>query len=142
LQGAGALAIAPWLPVHAAAIDVADIPTLGAFLAGRTPRWERVHLDLPRLADNGLAVPMKLVVDGPFAPGPDVRSIHLFSEKNPVPQIAIFEFPVAVDRIEVESRIRLAGTQRVVAVATMSDGALFAASAEVVVTIAACLDES
>lgn len=142
LQGAGALAVAPWLPARAAGIDVADIPALGAFLAGRTPRWERVHLDLPRLADNGLTVPMKLVVDGPFAPGPDVRSIHLFSEKNPVPQIAVFEFPVAVDRIEVESRIRLAGSQRVVAVATMSDGALFAASAEVVVTIAACLDES
>jgi len=141
LQSVGALAVARWLPAQAAAIDVADIPTLGAFLAGRTPRWERVQLDLPRLADNGLAVPMKLVVDGPFAPGPDVRSIHLFSEKNPVPQIAVFEFPVTVDRIEIESRIRLAGTQRVVAVATMSDGALFAASAEVVVTLAACLDE-
>ena len=141
LQGAGALAVCPWLPAGAAAINVGDIPALGAFLAGRTPRWERVHLDLPRLADNGLAVPMKLVVDGPFAPGPDVRSIHLFSEKNPVSQIAVFEFPVAVDRIEIESRIRLAGTQRVVAVATMSDGALFAASAEVVVTLAACLDE-
>jgi sulfur-oxidizing protein SoxY len=141
LQGAGALAVCPWLPARAATIDVADIPTLGAFLAGRTPRWERVQLDLPRLADNGLAVPMKLVVNGPFAPSPDVRSIHLFSEKNPVPQIAVFEFPVAVDRIEIESRIRLAGTQRVVAVATMSDGALFAASAEVVVTLGACLDE-
>jgi sulfur-oxidizing protein SoxY len=141
LHSVGALAMSPLLPVPAAA-DVPVIPALAEFLNGRTPAWRRLHLDLPRLADNGLSVSMKVAVDGPFSPGPHVRSIHVFSEKNPVPQIAVLEFPVPSERVEIESRIRLAGSQRVVAVATMSDGALFAASADVHVTLAACLDES
>lgn len=140
LQGGTALALAPWFPVRAAESDVPEIPALKTFLAGRTPRWERMRLDLPALADNGQAVPMKIVVDGPFAPGPYVRVIRLFSQRNPVPEMATFEFPVAVERIEVESRIRLAGTQRIVAVATLSDGALYAVGADVVVTIDACMD--
>ena len=140
LQGGSALALAPWLPARAAERDAVEIPALAAFLAGRTPRWERMRLDLPALADNGQAVPMKIVVEGPFAPGPYVRVIRLFSQRNPVPEMATFEFPVAVERIEVESRIRLAGTQRVVAVATLSDDALYAVGADVVVTIDACMD--
>jgi sulfur-oxidizing protein SoxY len=140
LQVGGALALAPWLPALAAERDVADIPALAAFLAGRVPRWERIRLDLPRLADNGQAVPMKIVVDGPFAPGPYVKAIRLYSQRNPVPEMATFEFPVAVERVEIESRIRLAGTQRIVAVATMTDDALYAAGADVVVTIDACMD--
>ena len=140
LQAGSALALVPWLPARAAESDIAEIPALAAFLAGRSPRWERIRLELPPLADNGQAVPMKIVVAGPFAPGPYVTALRLFSQRNPVPEIASFEFPVAVERVEVESRIRLAGTQRVVAVATLSDGALYAAGAEVVVTIDACMD--
>ena len=140
LQAGGALVLARWLPALAADRDVSDVPALAAFLAGRVPRWERIRLDLPRLADNGQAVPMKVIVDGPFAPGPYVKVIRLFSQRNPVPEMATFEFPVAIERIEVESRIRLAGTQRIVAVATMSDDGLLAAGADVVVTIDACMD--
>jgi sulfur-oxidizing protein SoxY len=140
LQGAGALAIAQWLPARAADRNLPDIPALSAFLAGRSPRWERVRLDLPRLADNGQSVPMKIVVDGPFAPGPHVSAIRVFSEINPVPEMAVFEFPLPLQRVELESRIRLAGTQRIVGLVAMSDGALFAAVTEVVVTMSACLD--
>jgi sulfur-oxidizing protein SoxY len=140
LQGAGALALVPWLPAYAAEAELPDIPALRAFLAGRTPKWERVRLEMPRLADNGQAVPMKIVVDGPFAPGPYVKALRLFSQRNPVPEMATFEFPVAVEQVEVESRVRLAGTQRIVTVATLSDDALYAAGADVVVTIDACMD--
>ena len=140
LQSAAAFALVPWLPANAAADELPEIPALAAFLAGRKPRLARVHLTLPQLADNGQTVPMKVSVDGPFAPGPRVTAINLFSEANPVPEMAVFEFPVAVDRAEVDSRVRLATTQRIVAVATMSDGALYAAAAEVIVTIAGCMD--
>ena len=54
----------------------------------------------------------------------------------------MFHFPVAVTRVEVESRVRMAGSQRVAAVATMADGALYAATADIVVTVSACLDGS
>jgi len=68
------------------------------------------------------------------------KTIGLFSQRNPVPEMAVFKFPVPLERIEIESRVRLAGTQRIVAVATMTDGVLYAAGAEVVVTIDACMD--
>jgi sulfur-oxidizing protein SoxY len=101
---------------------------------------DRVRLDLPRLADNGLAVPMRITVAGPFAPGPHVRAIRLFAEANPVPDMAVFEFPAPAERVEIDSRIRLATTQSVVAIAQMTDGRLYAAAAEVVVTLAGCMD--
>jgi sulfur-oxidizing protein SoxY len=141
LQAGIALAASRVLP-SVAAPALPDIPLLAQLLAGRTPRWERLRLELPALADNGLAVPMKLMMPGPFAPGPTVQAVHLFSEKNPVPDMAVFEFPAPVEKIEIDSRVRLAGSQRVVAVAAMSDASLYAAMAEVVVTIAACLDGS
>jgi len=141
LQGTAALALARALP-SVAATEAPDIPLLAELLAGRAPRWERLRLELPALADNGQTVPLKLAMPGPFAPGPTVQAIHLFSEKNPVPDMAVFEFPVPIEKIEIDSRVRLAGSQKVVAVAVMSDGALYAAAAAVVVTIAACLDGS
>ena len=140
VAGAAVIAIGAFAPLRARAAGLPDIPAMSAWLAGRTPQLARVRLELPRLADNGLAVPMRVVVDGPFAPGPHVRAIRLFSEANPVPEMAVFEFPAPVDRVEIESRIRLATTQSVVAVAEMSDGRLLAASAEVVVTLAGCMD--
>ena len=145
LQGAGAWALASPLLAAAPAVaaqDMPAIPALTSFLAGRSPRWERLRLELPALADNGQAVPMRLTMAGPFAPGAVLKSIHLYSEVNPVPEMAVFEFPSPPPKVEIDSRIRLAGSQRVVAVAVMSDGALFAAVADVVVTIAACLDGS
>ena len=145
LQGAGAWAFAgPLLGAAPAAVaqQMPAIPALTSFLAGRSPRWERLRIELPALADNGQAVPMRLTMAGPFAPGSALKSIHLYSEVNPVPEMAVFEFPSPPPKVEIDSRIRLAGSQRVVAVAVMSDGALFAAVADVVVTIAACLDGS
>jgi sulfur-oxidizing protein SoxY len=140
LQTVAALAVSGVLPATAQETPV--IPALAAFLAGRRPRWERLKLELPQLADNGQSVPMKLTMAGPFAPGSTLQSIHLFSEVNPVPEMAVFEFPSPPARVEIDSRVRLAGAQHLVAVAVMSDGVLYAAVAEVFVTIAGCLDQT
>ncbi len=141
LQGAGAIALATVLP-RAAAQSVPAIPALATLLAGRAPRWERLRMDLPALADNGQAVPLRLSMSGPMAPESSVLAIHLFSEVNPVPDMAVFEFPSPPTKVEIDTRVRLAGSQHVVAVAVMSDGILYAAVAEVVVTFAACFDGS
>jgi len=69
-----------------------------------------------------------------------VRSIRVFAESNPVPDLAVFEFPLPLERIEIDSRIRLATTQHVVAIAEMSDGRMYGAAMEVVVTIAGCME--
>ena len=140
LQGAGALALITCVPARAADNELPTIPALTAFLGRRALRVERVRLELPRIADNGLSVPMRIAVAGPFAPGPFVRKIVLFSETNPVPEMAVFEFPQPVERIEVDARVRLAGTQQIVAVAEMSDGAVYAAATEVIVTLGGCMD--
>ena len=137
VQGAAALAIIGVRPVHAA---LPGIPFLDQWLAGRPPRFERIKLSLPALADNGFAVPMRVSVAGPFAPGPYVKSIRLFSETNPVPDMAVFEFPLPIERTEIESRVRLAGTQQVVAAAEMTDGIVYAVATEVIVTLAGCMD--
>jgi sulfur-oxidizing protein SoxY len=117
-----------------------EVAAYKAFVGARAVRTERLVLDIPRIADNGNLVPVRIALPGPFAPGAEVKSIHLFSQKNPVAQMAVFHFPVPVGRVEVESRVRLAGTQRVAAVATLADGTLYAATADVIVTVSACID--
>jgi len=134
--------LVPWLPARAGEDPLPSIPALTTLLAGRTPRFERLRMQVPPLADNGQAVPLKLTVAGPFAPGPSVDTVHLFSERNPVPDMASFQLPAGLERVEIDTRVRLAGTQRLVAIAVMSDATLYASVAEVVVTLAACLDGS
>ena len=145
LQQAGAIALAAPLATllpAARAQELPSLPALTVLLAGRVPRWERLRIEMPRFADNGQAVPIRLLLPGPFAPAPTLQSIHLFSERNPVADMAVFEFPSPPAKIEVDARVRLAGTQRVLAIAVMSDGGVYAASADVEVTIAGCLDAS
>src|SRR5215472_570189 len=96
-------------------------------------RAGRLSLVLPPLADDGNAVAMRISMAGPFAEGADVSSVALFSEKNPVPKMAEFGFPVPPPKVEIESRVRLAGSQRVTAVAVLVDGTVHAATADVVV---------
>lgn len=137
-----AAAVLPLLPALARAADQPEVAALKAYAGTRPVRTGRLKLDVPRIADNGNTVPVKIVMAGPFAPGTEVRTVHLFSEKNPVAQMAVFHFPLALPRIEIESRVRLAGSQRLAAVATLSDGSLHAAMADIVVTVSACLDGS
>ena len=137
LAGVAAL---PLLPAGAQAQENPEVAAYKAFVGSRTVREGRLVLDIPRIADNGNVVPVRIAMPGPFAPGTEVATIHLFSEKNPVPQMAVFHFPLPVAKVEVESRVRLAGTQRVAAVATMADGTLYSAMADIVVTVSACID--
>jgi sulfur-oxidizing protein SoxY len=141
LAGAGAAAAGTLVPALAQTSELPQILALQAYLAGRRPQFGRMQMDLPRVADNGNSVPIKLGVLGASKPGA-VKTIHLFSERNPVPQMAVFHFAPDTTRFDIESRVRLAGTQRVVALATMSDDTLLVKVAEVLVAIAACLDGS
>ena len=137
-----AAAVLPLWPAAVRAEDEPEVAALKAYAGSRPVRTGRLKLDVPRIADNGNTVPVRIVMAGPFAAGAEVRTVHLFSEKNPVAQMAVFHYPVAVPRIEIESRVRLAGSQRLAAVATLADGSLHAAMADIVVTVSACLDGS
>jgi sulfur-oxidizing protein SoxY len=106
------------------------------------PQKGRVKLELPLLADNGNSVPMKVSVQSPMTEADHVKSIHLISERNPEREMAVFHLGPRAGVAEVSSRVRLAGSQTVTALAHMSDGSVWMDSAEVTVTLSACLDQS
>jgi sulfur-oxidizing protein SoxY len=133
LAGAEDNAIAP--------IDPKD-PDVQSVTKGAPIRAGRVKLELPPLADNGNSVAMKVAVESPMTAQDHVRAVHLFSERNPVRHMAAFHLGPKSGRAEIASRIRLAGSQKIIALAEMSDGSFWAGSASVVVTLSACLDES
>jgi sulfur-oxidizing protein SoxY len=115
-------------------------PVIARLTAGAPLREGRVRVDTPRLADNGHSVPLKVSVDSPMNATGHVRSITLLSERNPRPLMATFYLGPRAGRAEVTTRVRLNGTQRVLAVAQLSDGTFWSGSAEVEVTESACLD--
>ncbi len=104
-------------------------------------RRGRVKLDIAPLVENGHSVAMSVAVDSPMTAADHVKAIHVFTEKNPLPDvISVFLGPRA-GRAGISTRIRLADTQTVIAVAQLSDGSFWSASADVIVTLAACLEE-
>lgn len=130
-----------WLCPAQAQLSLLD-PNVLAFARGAEVRRGRVHLTMPPLADNGNTVSLRVVVDSPMTPQDHVKVIALVSSRNPEPNMARFYLGPRAGRADIATRVRLAGTQRVMAVAEMSDGSFWMDSHEIVVTMSACLDES
>ena len=101
----------------------------------------RVRLDLPPLIDNGNVVALAVSVDSPMTPTDYVKAIHVFNEKNPQPNIISVYLGPRAGRASISSRIRLADSQTIIALAQLSDGSFWQTSQDVVVTIAACAEE-
>ena len=117
-------------------------PPVGIVTNGVPVRKGKVKLELPQLADNGNSVPIRITVDSPMTASDHVKSIHLYSDRNPVPNMASFYLGPRAGKAEINTRVRLAGSQRVTAVAQLSDGTFWSDTAPIVVTLSACLDES
>jgi sulfur-oxidizing protein SoxY len=108
------------------------------FTGGAPLRDGKVQLEVATLVDNGNTVPVTLSVPG--APANEVAAIALFNERNPQSDVARFEFgPRAASRT-VSTRIRLATSQQLVAVARLRDGSFWSQRVEVVVVLAACIE--
>ena len=101
----------------------------------------RVALDVPPLVENGNSVPLSVTVESPMTAADHVKAIHIFNEKNPQPNVASFRLGPRAGRADVSTRVRLSDSQKVVAIAEMSDGSFWSGSVDVVVTIAACTEE-
>jgi sulfur-oxidizing protein SoxY len=108
---------------------------------GAKPTEGRITLDIPPLVENGNTVPMKVTVDSPMSEQDFVRAIHVFNEKNPQPNVISVRMNPRAGRAAFTTRIKLADTQQIIAIAEMSDGSFWSASADVIVTIAACLED-
>jgi sulfur-oxidizing protein SoxY len=87
-------------------------------------------------------VPLTVSAESPMTAADHVKALHVFNEKNPQPDVVSFRFGPRAGRASVSTRIRLADTQTVVAICEMSDGSFWQTSANVVVTLAACLEEA
>jgi sulfur-oxidizing protein SoxY len=101
----------------------------------------KVKLDLPALIENGNGVPLSVSVDSPMTDADHVKAIHVFTEKNPLPNVVSFHLGPRAGRASVATRVRLADSQTVVAICELSDGSFWSGSVDVVVTLAACLEE-
>ena len=135
--GAGAtLALRPASAHQSPALAAA----IRAFTGGAVPRTGRVQLDVATLIDNGNAVPLAVAVESPMTVADHVRRIAVFNEKNPQPDVSVFTLGPRAGRASVSTRIRLATSQRLVAIAETSDGAFWQQSVDVIVTLAACID--
>ena len=139
---------AGWLSLQtrpASAVSATDtLPQVIARWAAGQPLTEgRVVLDVPPLVENGNAVPISVRVDSPTSPtGPasHVQEIVVFNERNPQRDVVRATFGPASGRAQLDTRIRLATSQRLVALARFSDGSQWSAQVDVVVTLAACIE--
>ena len=106
-----------------------------------TVRTGKVKLDVPPLVENGNTVPMTVSVTSPMTSDDYVKSIHVFNEKNPQPNVGNFYLSQNAGRAQVSTRIRFADSQKITAIAKLSDGSFWSVSVDVIVTLAACTEE-
>ncbi|MDB5366108.1 MAG: putative sulfur oxidation protein soxY [Rhodospirillales bacterium] len=137
---AGAFGAVPWLQRPAMATPATVAAAMRDIVGDAKLQPGRVKLDLPPIAENGNAVAVSVRVESPMTAADHVRSIHLFAEGNPLPNVANFFLGPRAGRAVVATRMRLATSQKVIAVAQLSDGTWWTDSAEIFVTLAACTE--
>lgn len=137
--GAGLVALVLVRPARAEPEAMAR--AIAAFTGGVTPVAGKVTLDIAPLVENGNAVGVEVRVDQPMTGANPVTDIALFTEKNPQPEVAVFHLSPRAGRAHVTTRMRLATSQHVTALARLADGSCWLETREVIVTIAACTEE-
>lgn len=101
----------------------------------------KVKLDIPPLVENGNTVPLTCAVDSPMTAENHVKAVHVFNEKNPQPNVISVRLGPRAGRARFATRVRLADSQKVIAIAEMSDGRFWSDTADVIVTLAACVED-
>jgi sulfur-oxidizing protein SoxY len=138
---AGAVGI--WLPLATGPASATPASMRAAIrrVVGEAPVTKgRLKIDLPPLIENGNAVSLTVAVESPMTVEDHVKAIHVFTEKNPQPNVISVQLGPRAGRATFSSRIRLADSQKVIAIAQMSDGSFWSDEIEVIVTLAACLE--
>ena len=145
-SAAASAAVSGWMLLHsrnASAVSTVDSLALVVqrWAGGRAVTEGRVRLEIAELVENGNAVPIRVSVDSsPMTAADHVQEIVVFNEKNPLRDVVRFSFSAASGRAQADTRIRLATSQQLVALARMSDGSQWSHRVEVVVTLAACVE--
>jgi sulfur-oxidizing protein SoxY len=141
--GVTAVALAPGVHAQMFRTPLNSMPqAIRKLTGGKALQSGKVKLNLPPLVENGHLVPLSVSVDSPMTAAEHVKAIHIFTERNPLPEMATFRLGPRAGRASVATRVRLADTQNVVAIAELSDGSFWSDSAHLIVTLAACLEET
>lgn len=145
LRGAGALALGLGsgvaLALPAAASPAAMQAAIKKVIGDAPLNAGKVTIEVPPLVENGNTVPCTVTVDSPMTETDYVKAIHIFNERNPQPNVFAARLSPRAGRASISTRIRLADTQDVVAIAELSDGSFWSGRAHVVVTLPACAEE-
>ena len=136
--GAGMALLALVRPASATPEEMAA--AIKVFTGGATPQEGKVKFDIAQLIDNGNAVPVTVAVESEQRGADHVAAIAIFNEKNPQTDVAVFTLGPRAGKAEVSTRIRLATSQRLIAIARMGDGSYWSKSVDVIVTLAACIE--
>ena len=140
MVAASALPAAAQSPRFQPAQDIG--PLLAKLTGGATPERGGIEVELPQIAENGNSVPMHVRVQSPMTPDDHVSALYIIAERNPRPLVATFHLGPQSGRAEISTRVRLAGTQKVTVLAQLSGNRFRMTQTDVLVTAAACLDES
>jgi sulfur-oxidizing protein SoxY len=135
-----AVVVLPLAP--AAATPDAMAEAIRKVVGSATLTEGRVKLEVPPLVENGSTVPLTVSVDSPMTTADHVKAIHVFNEKNPQPDVFSVRLGPRNGKAIVGTRIKLGDSQRIIAIAETSDGRFWSGGADVIVTLAACLEES
>lgn len=139
LAGAGALALLGAGVPRAEAQAAPDFAAAMKKAVGAgSPQAGKVAITAPEIAENGATVPVTLTVESPMTTENYVRKITLLADGNPNPEVAVFNLTPRSGKAEVSTRVRLAKTQNVVALAELSDNSLWTTKKEIKVTIGGC----
>jgi sulfur-oxidizing protein SoxY len=129
------------LPIAAAATPETMAAAIKQVTGDAALRPGRVTLDIPPLVENGNTVPLTVSVESPMTEADFIKAIHVFNEKNPQPHVFDARLGPQNGKAAISTRIKLGDSQKIVAIAETSKGEFFSASADVIVTLAACLED-
>jgi sulfur-oxidizing protein SoxY len=142
LAGAAGMVLASVVAIRPGRATPASLQAAIKKVVGEAPlRRGKVTIDVPPLVENGNSVPITVSVDSPMTATDHVRAIHIFNEKNPQPNVIGVHLGPRAGKATLSTRIKLADAQKVVAVAQLSDGSFWSDDADVIVTIAACVED-
>jgi sulfur-oxidizing protein SoxY len=140
---AGAAGLGAALIVRPAQATPDDMKAAIRRVVGDAPiKPGKVKLNLPPLVENGNTVAMSVAVDSPMTAKDYVKAIHVFTEKNPQPNVISVKLGPRAGKAEIATRVRLADTQTVTAICEMSDGSFWSDHVEVIITLGACLEDN
>lgn len=128
------------VPASASATPASMRAAIGKVVGEAPIKPGKIKIDVPPLIENGNAVPLTVACESPMTAEDYVKAIHVFTEKNPQPNVISVQLGPRAGRATFATRIRLADSQKVIAIAEMNDGSFWSDEIEVIVTLAACLE--